>query len=116
MGATIIDRGRGPEIAGTRITVYDVWDYLKEGCHHTAIAMALRISSAQVQAAIQYIEEHKNEVLAEYQKMLDREAQGNPPEIKSKLLASHAKLQALLANHHQAHTSETNNARNSGRQ
>ena len=31
--ATIIDRGRGPEIAGTRITVYDVMDYLKHGWH-----------------------------------------------------------------------------------
>jgi uncharacterized protein (DUF433 family) len=105
MGAAIIDRGRGPEIAGTRITVYDVWDYLKEGCHHTAIATTLRISSAQVQAAIQYIDEHKVEVLAEYQKMLDREALGNPPEIQTKLLASHAKLQALLANSRTAYNS-----------
>jgi len=53
MHAAIIDRGRGPEIAGTRITVYDILDYLNEGRHHTAIAMALRISSAQVQVAIQ---------------------------------------------------------------
>ena len=29
--AKIIDRGRGPELAGTRITVYDVLDYHKEG-------------------------------------------------------------------------------------
>jgi hypothetical protein len=28
MGAKIIDRNRGPEIEGTRITVYDVMDYL----------------------------------------------------------------------------------------
>jgi len=27
MGAQIIDRGRGPEIEGTRITVYDVVGY-----------------------------------------------------------------------------------------
>ena len=31
MGAQIINRGRGPEIEGTRITVYDVMDYLQEG-------------------------------------------------------------------------------------
>ena len=38
MGAKIIDRGRGPEIAGTRITVYDVLDYLQAGwrCEHIA--------------------------------------------------------------------------------
>jgi len=116
MHAAIIDRGRGPEIAGTRITVYDVWDYLKEGCHHTAIAMVLRISSAQVQAAIQYIEEHKSDVLQEYQKMLDREAQGNPPEIQAKLRSAHAKLQEALANHRRVHNSELNNAGNPPRQ
>jgi uncharacterized protein (DUF433 family) len=33
MGAKIIDRGRGPEIEGTRITVYDVMDYLTETVH-----------------------------------------------------------------------------------
>ncbi len=26
---SIIDRGRGPEIEGTRITVYDIMDYYK---------------------------------------------------------------------------------------
>jgi len=60
------------------------------------MALTLRISSAQVQAAIQYIDEHKDEVLAEYQKMLDREAQGNPPEVQVKLQSSHAKLQVLM--------------------
>ena len=29
--AKIIDRGRGPELEGTRITVYDVLDYHKTG-------------------------------------------------------------------------------------
>jgi uncharacterized protein (DUF433 family) len=59
---TIIDRGRGPEIAGTRITVYDILDYVNIGWHHTAIAAMFRISSRQVQAAIQYIEDHEEEV------------------------------------------------------
>jgi uncharacterized protein (DUF433 family) len=40
---TIINRGRGPEIAGTRITVYDILDYTTMGWHHTAIAGWLRI-------------------------------------------------------------------------
>ena len=38
MQARIIDRGRGPEIAGTRITVYDILDYWQDGWHSTAIA------------------------------------------------------------------------------
>ena len=42
MGAKIIDRGRGPEIEGTRITVYDVMDYLKEGRGYDQIAGLFR--------------------------------------------------------------------------
>src|SRR5260370_593529 len=97
MQAVIIDRGRGPEIAGTRITVYDIMDYYKQGWHHTGIAATLRISSAKVIAAIEYIEAHKEEVLAEYQKILDRNARGNPPEIEAKRAATRARIEAILA-------------------
>ncbi len=88
--SVIIDRGRGPEIAGTRITVYDVVDYLKEGWHPIAIAAFFRVSSREVEAAIRYIEEHAEEVYAEYQRILSRAAQGNPPDLQSQLDAGHA--------------------------
>ena len=52
----IIERGRGPEIAGTRITVFDVMDYLKHGWHRDRIAMLFRLPSRDVQVAIDYIE------------------------------------------------------------
>lgn len=97
MDPVIIERGRGPEIAGTRITVYDIMDYLRMDWHHTAIASWLRLSSRQVLCAIQYIDEHKEELTKEYQKILDRAARGNPPEVQSKLDAIHAKYQALWA-------------------
>ena len=70
--AKIINRGRGPEIAGTRITVYDVMDYYKHGWHRDQIAGLFRLSSRDIQAAIDYIEAHKEEVQSEYQKILDR--------------------------------------------
>ena len=76
----IIDRGRGPEIAGTRITVYDVLDYHRDGWHRDRIASLFRISSRQVEAALRYIEEHRDEVMADYQEMRDRDARGNPPQ------------------------------------
>jgi uncharacterized protein (DUF433 family) len=98
----IIDRGRGPEIAGTRITVYDIMDYYKKGWHHTTIAATLRLSSAQVRAAIAYIEAHKEEVLADYQKILERNARGNPPEIQAKLDAIHEECQKIWAERRQA--------------
>ncbi len=70
--ARIINRGRGPEIAGTRITEYDVMDYYKQGWHRGQIAGLFRLSSRDIQAAIDYIETHKEEVQREYQKILDR--------------------------------------------
>ena len=54
----------GGEIAGTRINVYDIWDYARVGHHHTYIAVLLCLSSAQVLAAMDYIEKNKEEVLA----------------------------------------------------
>jgi uncharacterized protein (DUF433 family) len=97
MNAVIIDRGRGPEIAGTRITVYNVWDYAREGHHHTYIAVMLGISSLQVQAALEYIEAHKEQVLANYQKILDRVNEPYPPEVQAKVDAIKAKYEVLWA-------------------
>ncbi len=68
--AKIIDRGRGPEIAGTRITIYDVLDYYKSGLHRDMIADTLELSSEQVEVAIRYIEGHRTEVMVEYGEML----------------------------------------------
>jgi uncharacterized protein (DUF433 family) len=84
--AKIINRGRGPEIAGTRITVYDVMDYYKDGWHRDQIAVLFRLSSRDIQAAIDYIEAHKEEVEVEYQKILDRHRNYKyPPEVQAKL-------------------------------
>jgi uncharacterized protein (DUF433 family) len=99
--ARIIDRGRGPEIAGTRITVYDVLDYHLDGWHRDMIADNFDVSSAQVEIAIRYIDEHRDEVMAVYQKMLERDALGNPPELQAKLDAlrgsAHARARELRA-------------------
>ena len=84
--ATIINRGRGPEIAGTRITVYDIMDYLADGWHRDEIARLFRLSSRDIQAAIDYIEEHRNQVQAEYQRVLQRHRDYEyPPDVKEKL-------------------------------
>ena len=36
MAARIINRGRGPEVAGTRVTVYRIMDFLREGSPQNA--------------------------------------------------------------------------------
>ena len=115
METTIIDRGRGPEIAGTRITVYDVMDYYLAGDSLSYIAYALSIYPEQVAAAIKYIEQHKEQVAAEYQEMLKGDAVGNSPEVQEKLKVAHAKLQKALDDRRKIPLAEPLNARNSGR-
>ncbi len=113
--ARIINRGRGPEIEGTRITVYDVLDYHKLGWPRDLIAVTLSLNSREVEAAVQYIEEHRDEVMAEYAKMLERDARGNPPEVQAKLDAGHERFLARVREIREASERERQDARPSGR-
>jgi uncharacterized protein (DUF433 family) len=98
MGAKIIDRGRGPEIAGTRITVYDLVDYLQEGWRYDQIAGLFRLPPEDIQVALQYIEEHKDEVMAAYRQILARHSDVRyPAAVQAKLAQNRQKLQAKLA-------------------
>ncbi len=85
---SIINRGRGPELAGTRITVFDVVPFLEAGDSPTYIATALALSTREVDFLIKYIEEHRDEVMAENQKIEERIMRGNPPEVMEKLAQS----------------------------
>ena len=113
MAAEIHDRGRGPEIKGTRITVYDVLDYTTAGWQPETIAALFKLTVDEVQVAIAYIREHQEEVRTDYEKILERHRKGNPPEIEAKLQDSHAKVLALLkgkSNHLPENTHEGNSA------
>lgn len=114
MSAEIIDRGRGPEISGTRVTVYDVWDYARHGWHEAQIATTLRLSSRQVRAALAYIEDHKDDVMSAYQAMLERDARGNPGEIQQKLETSREKLEKFVEERSKESATEIVNEGSSG--
>ncbi len=97
MGAKIIDRGRGPEIEGTRITVYDVMDNWKDGWRYDQIAGLFRLPPDEIQAAIQYIEEHKTEVETDYQQILERHRNVQySPEVQKKLAQNRENFQRKL--------------------
>ncbi|HEY7155249.1 MAG TPA: DUF433 domain-containing protein, partial [Gemmataceae bacterium] len=92
----IHDRGRGPEIKGTRITVYSILDYLLEAWSAERIAAWFRLTVPQVEAAIEYMRDHTLEVMRNYVKILERAERGNPPEVQAILDANHEKfLQAV---------------------
>jgi uncharacterized protein (DUF433 family) len=93
----IIERGRGPELAGTRITVYDVLHYADAGHDAASIASVLRLSTAEVEALLRYAEEHGEEVRAAQRRIEERIARGNAPEVRARAQVSHEKLLALKA-------------------
>ena len=75
MPAQVIDRGRGPEIAGTRVTVYRIMDYLREGASPTRIAAELQLEVDEVQAALDFIGANQAAVDANYESILHRHEQ-----------------------------------------
>ena len=93
--AKIIDVGRNPRIAGTRITVYTILEFVQGGWRPDDIAFWFGLAKDQVGAAIRYIEEHKEEVTAEYEKIMERINRGNPPELQAKLDAIHGTARAM---------------------
>jgi uncharacterized protein (DUF433 family) len=66
----IIRTERGLTISGTRITLYDVMDYLKAQYPLKFICNLFDLSEEQINAALTYIEANQTEVEAEYQKVL----------------------------------------------
>jgi uncharacterized protein (DUF433 family) len=70
--ALIVETPRGPSIAGTRITVYSVLDYLKGNWSRNFIRQMLRITDEQLDAVIEYVAQHKEEVERDYAAILRR--------------------------------------------
>src|SRR5687767_11000184 len=74
-GARIIRRpDRGLSIDGTRKTLYQVMDYVKQNRPANEIRDELLLTEAQVAAAVEYISAHRAEVEAEYEQVV-REAE-----------------------------------------
>ena len=93
----IIDRGDGPKIEGTRVTVYTVLEYLRAGRTRDWIAAMLNLSSGQVQAAMDYIHDHAVEVNAQFEQILARIREGNPMHVEELLRVNREKVKARLS-------------------
>ena len=69
--STVVKTDQGLFIEGTRITVYDVLDYLKSGWPAKLIRDWLNLTEQQITDVMEYIENNREEVEAEYQQVLD---------------------------------------------
>jgi uncharacterized protein (DUF433 family) len=80
----IQDRGRGPEIAGTRITVYNLLpSFLDPSVTEAEICRIYDLTAEQVAAARAYVLSNPDTVLAEHLKIEQRLAAANTPEAKA---------------------------------
>ena len=68
--SAIIRTERGLTIAGTRITLYDVMDYVTAQYPPKFIRAMLSLTDEQIDAALSYIQTHRVAVEAEYQTIL----------------------------------------------
>jgi uncharacterized protein (DUF433 family) len=66
----IIRTERGLTIEGTRITLYDVMDYVTSNYPSKFIRAMLDLTDEQIRSALSYIEKNRGEVDAEYQLVL----------------------------------------------
>ncbi len=69
--AAIIRTERGLTIAGTRITLYDVMDYVTANYPPKFIQGLFDLTDDQVHTALTYIETHRTAVTDEYQQVLE---------------------------------------------
>jgi uncharacterized protein (DUF433 family) len=66
----ILHTEKGLTISGTRITLYDVMDYLIAGYPSQLIREKLCLTDAQVDVALSYIKAHQAQVQVEYREVL----------------------------------------------
>ena len=90
----IIRTERGLTIAGTRITLYDVMEYLAAQYPPKFSRSLFNLSDAQINAALVYIQANRTEVEAEYQIVLKEaeELQKYYEEQNHELVAKIAKM------------------------
>ena len=68
----IVETSRGPCIAGTRITVFSVMDYLQGEWSRDVVKQVMGISDEQLDAVLDYITRHKEAVENEYAAIVRR--------------------------------------------
>lgn len=68
--AAIVRTERGLTISGTRISLYEVMDFLKAHYPTKLIRDRFNLTDEQINAALFYIEAHRTQVETEYQEVL----------------------------------------------
>ncbi|HEV3004977.1 MAG TPA: DUF433 domain-containing protein [Pirellulales bacterium] len=99
---TIVERGRGPQLSTSRITVQDLFPYIQLGCTHQQILEVMpTLSEEEIQAVEDYIDGHREEVLDEDRRIRERNAtRRNPPHVEEILRQAREERLARMASLH----------------
>jgi uncharacterized protein (DUF433 family) len=68
----VVRTGRGLTIAGTRITLYSIMDYIKQDWPPKLIKDVFDLTDEQISGVLTYIEANRDEVEAEYELVLQK--------------------------------------------
>ncbi len=93
----IIDRGRGPQLSTSRITVQDLVPYFQRQCSYDEIIQSMPVLTVdEIQVVERYIHEHHDAVMEQDRRIRERNAgRKNPPEVEEILRRGGAKMAAL---------------------
>lgn len=94
---TIINKGRGPQLSTSRITVQDIFPYFQLNYTYDQIRQIMpSLSVAEIRAVERYVDEHRKEVMEEDRRIRERNAtRRNPPRVEELLRESRKKRLAL---------------------
>jgi uncharacterized protein (DUF433 family) len=93
----IVDRGRGPQLSTSRITVQDLVPYFQERCSHEEIMRWIPVlTREEIQLVEEYMKDHYEEVMEQDRRIRERNAQNkNSPDVENILADGKTKLLAL---------------------
>lgn len=94
---TIVDRGRGPQLSTSRITVQDLVPYFQSNYSYDQIREIMpTLSVEEIQAVERYVDEHREDVLAEDRRIRELNAtRRNPPWVEEVFRRTREKWPAL---------------------
>ena len=93
----IVDRGRGPQLSTSRITVQDLVPYLQRKCSHEQILEIMPVLTVEeIETVERYVQDNYEAVMEQDRRIRERAAaRRNPPEADEALRRGGEKMAAL---------------------
>ena len=113
----IIDRGRGPQLSTSRITVQDLVPYILRQCSHEQIITVMPVLTvAEIEVVERYVRDHHQEVMDQDRHIRQRSAnRKNPPHVEEILRHGGERMAALREQFQRRDGSEERNGDNACR-